>query len=109
MSNFRTAEYLIAKPIKTNYNNSMKRLILIICLILSCILFINECVHISDEEPTDNIYASKKKTVPHDNYIPIPKELSEQYKSPSVFGAKIRTLQTFRINEQGTSILLNHK
>ena len=38
-------------------------------------------MHISDEKPTNNIYASKKKTVYPYNYIPIPKELSEQYKA----------------------------
>ena len=91
---FHAAKHPIVKPIKTNYNNPMKRLILIICLILSCILFINECIHISDEKPTDNMYASKKKIPYPENYMPIPKELSKQYKAPSVFGAKIRTLQT---------------
>ena len=59
----------------------MKRLILIICLILSCILFINECRHISDTEQTGNMYASKKETAYPENYVPIPKELSNQYKA----------------------------
>ncbi|MCR4881840.1 MAG: hypothetical protein K6A44_07815 [bacterium] len=59
----------------------MKRLILIICLILSCILFINECRHISDTEQTSNMYASKKETAYPENYVPIPKELSNQYKA----------------------------
>ena len=59
----------------------MKRFILIICLILSCILFINECRHISGTDATENIYASKKETTYPDNYIPIPKELSQQYKA----------------------------